>query len=387
MLYQWYEMGLLTYLLLALTGIGVLSKLVLGRAMNGWLRSTEQMGKTGKKWLQNMKQEYAECCSSYGKVNNVDIFVDKHLGNCRYFGIRLSTWKKIGGQVILLAVGLIVFTIAVGFVYKQDAMRIMFEFFVGSWMILINLVVDNLTNMEEKETQLRVNLMEFFENHPMLEDMAAVPEAVKEKTKRTVKNSEAAASQEESEELAQTEPVKKTAGEEELTEPKSEEKAEAVNAAPEEKSASVQTEEAEQKEDVTEKKSEEQAVEFAEDKLGQKRRNRAERNSRGKAARRKEQMKAQLIEERKQKRAEITREVQEAKELQEEKENQELRKAQWNEEMEELQAEWAAMEEVGQAAKKHKKQEISVAAESAESEQKEKENSDLIAEVLKEFFV
>ncbi len=175
MLYEWYEKGILMYVLAAISGIGMLLKFVLWHGMNGWLHVSEKMENEGTVWIDKVKLEYQKCCQNYGKVNNVDIFVDKHLGNCRYFGMRLSTWGKISGQIMALMIGIIVFSIAVGIVYKQDAMRIMFEFFVGCWLVLINLVVDNLASREEKEAQLRLNLLEYFENHPLW--MGQSPEA------------------------------------------------------------------------------------------------------------------------------------------------------------------------------------------------------------------
>ncbi len=166
MLYEWYEKGMLMYALAAISGVGILLKFVLWRGMNGWLHTTEHMGNEGAVWIERVKQEYRECCQSYGKVNNVDIFVDKHLGSCRYFGMRLSTWGKVGGQILALMIGIVVFSIAVGIAYEQDAMRIMFEFFVGCWLVIINLIVDNLAGREEKLTQLRLNMLEYFQNHP-----------------------------------------------------------------------------------------------------------------------------------------------------------------------------------------------------------------------------
>lgn len=338
MLYQWYEMGLFTYLVAAMCGIGVLSKLVLGHCMNGWLRSTERMGTPGKKWLQNMKQEYAECCLNYGKVNNVDIFVDKHLGNCRYFGVRLSTWKKISGQVILMSVGLIVFTIAVGFLYKQDAMRIMFEFFVGSWLILINLVVDNLTNMEEKEAQIRVNLMEFFENHPLVETLQEAPVEKEEMPEK-----EMMASGENTEEALKME--------------------ESSEKAPEENAVKAESRSEKEEDAQTEEKQEEKG------------RKRAERGGRTKAvSHRREQLKAQLIEERKQKRAELLKQAKEEK---------------MADSLTELQAELAAAaEELPEEVKCAEEiREEAGKVPDTKAAEKAKENSDLIAEVLKEFLV
>ncbi|MBQ9118530.1 MAG: hypothetical protein IJY09_00545 [Lachnospiraceae bacterium] len=329
MLYQWYETGIMTYLLVAIGGIGVLSKLLLGYGLSVGLRNTELVAYSDKKWLRQMQQEYADCCTRYGKVNNVDIFVDKHLGSCRYFGIRLSTWKRIGGQVILLAAGIIVFTLAEGILYRQDVMRIMFEFFVGSWLVLINLVVDNLTNAEEKELQMRVNLLEFFENHPLSEQAAEQPD----EKKAEQSNGEASEGEKE----------------------------------PDEEIVVLKAAEAdrcENEEQTTDEKAEEKKIDSE-----PKPESRRERNRKIKAAMsRKEQLKEQLIAERKEKRVAILQEVKEARGREDEQEKERMQQ-----EAKQLALELAAAVECAEEES------------AAEKLEKEKEKNALLAEVLKEF--
>ena len=113
-----------------------------------------------------MQEEYQNCCRRVGGVKNVDIFVDKYVKNCKYLGIRFSTWTKIGGQAYVLLLSVVLFNALLGILYKQDFSSILYELLVGIWVMILVSVVDNIVNLRGKEELLRLLLMEQIENHP-----------------------------------------------------------------------------------------------------------------------------------------------------------------------------------------------------------------------------
>lgn len=164
MIQEWYEKGLFLYLMAGICGIGILSKILLGWYFGRMVRNTERMQETRKKWLQRMRQDYLERTEEFGKVHNVDIFVDKYVGNRKFLGIMLSTWDKFGGQTGLLCAGIAVFAAITGVFYQCDREVVLFTFFVGIWLVIMNLVVDNLANLTEKREQAARNLKDYFMN-------------------------------------------------------------------------------------------------------------------------------------------------------------------------------------------------------------------------------
>lgn len=79
MVQEWLANGVFLYLMAGVCGAGVVLKLLLTGYYNRQLRQASNMNKAKKRWLQKMRQEYADCIDMHGRVNNVDIFVDKYV--------------------------------------------------------------------------------------------------------------------------------------------------------------------------------------------------------------------------------------------------------------------------------------------------------------------
>lgn len=98
-------------------------------------------------------------------VNNVDIFVDKHVNRSKFCGILLSTWENLSGQTITLCLAIGTFAGISGLVYNCGTGRVLFTFFVGAWTAIIVNIVDNVVNIPAHRQLLRLNLKDYFENY------------------------------------------------------------------------------------------------------------------------------------------------------------------------------------------------------------------------------
>lgn len=165
MVQEWLANGVFLYLMAGVCGIGILLKLMLTSYYGKQLRQTLKMEGARKKWLVKMQQDFEECMDMHGKVNNVDIFVDKYVEGKKFMGIMLSTWDKIGGQAWILCAGLLVMAAVSGIFYQVDREAILFTCFIGIWTVIVDIVVDNIANLAEKRNQLKRNLKDYFNNH------------------------------------------------------------------------------------------------------------------------------------------------------------------------------------------------------------------------------
>ena len=102
MLEEWLTKGVFLYLMAGVCSVGVVLKVMLSTYYNRQLYWTQRMATAGKKWLIRMREDYEECMDEDGRVNNVNIFVDKYIEGKKFMGILLSTWNKIGGQAWIL---------------------------------------------------------------------------------------------------------------------------------------------------------------------------------------------------------------------------------------------------------------------------------------------
>lgn len=165
MVQEWLANGVFLYLMAGVCGAAIVLKLLLANYYERQLRQTMKMDRARKKWLLAMRQEYEDCMDTHGRVNNVDVFVDKYVEGKKFMGIMLSTWDKIGGQAWVLCAGLLVVAAVSGIFYQVDREAILFTFFIGIWTVIVDIVVDNIANLAEKRKQLKRNLVDYFDNH------------------------------------------------------------------------------------------------------------------------------------------------------------------------------------------------------------------------------
>lgn len=165
MIKNWLENGVFLYVMTGICAVGILLRMVLAQYYNHFLKNTAKWMETEKGWLSKVRREYEQCIEKQGKLHNVDIFVDKCVGTKKIMGIMLSTWNKIGGQAWILCVGVLAATVISGIFYQVDKELLLFHFLLGMWMVILNLIVDNLVDMTEKADQLRCNVKEYFDNH------------------------------------------------------------------------------------------------------------------------------------------------------------------------------------------------------------------------------
>lgn len=164
MVQEWLAKGVFLYLMAGICGAGILLKIILAGYFDRQVRRTRSMDGVKKKWLLGMCQDYEDCVGAHGRMNNVDIFVDKYIEGKKFMGIMLSTWDKISGQAWILCAGLLVVAAVSGIFYEVDREAILFTFFIGTWTVIVDIVVDNIANLDEKKNQLKRNLKDYFEN-------------------------------------------------------------------------------------------------------------------------------------------------------------------------------------------------------------------------------
>lgn len=164
MVQDWFEKGLFLAVIGIVNGIGILTKMCIAFYSAGTMRNTAKMAHTEKRKLKELKQEYADCSMKNGQVKNVDIFVDKYVGNQKMVGMMLSTWNRISGQALIISVGVAFVAAFLGFFYHVDKEMILFTMLVGIWMVMLERIVDNLACVSDKQEQIRRNLKNYFVN-------------------------------------------------------------------------------------------------------------------------------------------------------------------------------------------------------------------------------
>ena len=91
---------ILFYLIQATIFIGILSRIVVGVTIKRLLKAAGNMAKSDHTFIKYLKAKFEHACMVNSKVNNVEVFVDKHVLEYRNLGIRLHSWRMLEKSTI-----------------------------------------------------------------------------------------------------------------------------------------------------------------------------------------------------------------------------------------------------------------------------------------------
>lgn len=152
------------YILLALTGCGILMKLVVQVLYARLLKASETMSTSKNKLAKNMKKKFEAYYKLKLGVNNVDIFVDKHFFHYKFCGIFLSTWETLCGQVLVLTLLTGAISTILGLIYECGKNQILSTFSVGILSCGVLIFLEGVINPGGKKEMIRLNMKDYLEN-------------------------------------------------------------------------------------------------------------------------------------------------------------------------------------------------------------------------------
>lgn len=140
-----------------------------------FIKEAENMSITKRKELKAIKTKFL---NSYGKKEtedekkfatqeqiNVEVFVDKAVNRLKIGGLKPSTWRFLSGQSILASIvcaGIGIFRSIVGGMTLRDISPF---YFIAFLELYIFFSVVSICDFEEKDKLLRLNIIEYIENH------------------------------------------------------------------------------------------------------------------------------------------------------------------------------------------------------------------------------
>ncbi|MDF2609919.1 MAG: hypothetical protein K0R92_1393 [Lachnospiraceae bacterium] len=164
MLQKLFDQNLFIYIMLGLGALGIIVKLILQIKYALLVKASDNMGTSKNKLTQTMKMKFESCYKLKIGVNNVDIFVDKHVYRHKFCGLYLSTWENIGGQVLILNLLIGSISSILGLIYECGKQQILGTFSVGIIIGGMLIFIDGLINIPGKKQLIRINMKDYLEN-------------------------------------------------------------------------------------------------------------------------------------------------------------------------------------------------------------------------------
>ena len=150
--------------------IGVLYQNLIGE--------TENMSSTNNKLLKQCKLKFANCYRMNGKVANISVFVDKFLNRLHIGKISFHTLYHMSGQLMLLSVFFAGTGACISIAAGASIGEILPYYIVSLFGLYLYFSVSSAVDVKGKIRVLKVNMMDYLENHMI--SRLELPEAEEE---------------------------------------------------------------------------------------------------------------------------------------------------------------------------------------------------------------
>lgn len=164
MVQEMFNNNLFVYIMLGLGAFGVLLKMILNIVYSRLIKASDNMGTTRNKLTQMIKLKFESCYKLNIGVNNVDIFVDKHVYRHKFCGLYLSTWENLCGQVLMICLLVGSTSAILGLIYECGKQQILRTFSVGIIISGLLIIFDGIVNIPGKKELIRINMIDYLEN-------------------------------------------------------------------------------------------------------------------------------------------------------------------------------------------------------------------------------
>ena len=163
---QFLQTGKVLYVLAAVCGLGVLSKLVTSSLYKRMIKETGNMALTKNKNLRSFRQRTENMLMLSNGIRNTNVYIEKQLYNFRFMNLSLDGWDNIAVQAMILCF-LIGGIAAFGaYWYLCDSYYIVLYGTMGILTGLFMVLVDNSVNVSLKRQQLMDCLTDYVDNTP-----------------------------------------------------------------------------------------------------------------------------------------------------------------------------------------------------------------------------
>ncbi len=151
--------------ILALLFCSIICQIVMGVIYHRLIWESEHMSTTANKSLQQLKLKFSGCCKINEKISNVTVFVDRFISHMKFGIIPLSMLKHLSGQLMLLSV-LVAGIGACRSIIRDEGFFDIAPFYVISFLgLYCYFAVSSLIDISGKINILRINLVDYLENH------------------------------------------------------------------------------------------------------------------------------------------------------------------------------------------------------------------------------
>ena len=169
----------LTVCMIVFLSLSIIFQTIVGVMIHILLQESENMSTVKSNALKQCRQKYVNYYKLNGKMINTSVYVDKFVKKLKLLGIPLTRYIQLSGQMMfffILSTGIRIF---IQLSFGKTLFDMVPYYLISILGLYLYFSVMSLTNMEEKKKLLRINLVDYLDNHlcPRLEtEMSALDE-------------------------------------------------------------------------------------------------------------------------------------------------------------------------------------------------------------------
>ncbi len=157
---KWITAGVLTFLILSL-----FARMMLGFLYRSMIKEADNMASTNNRLLKQCKLKFANCYQMNNGVANIPVFVDKFINKLSLGPFSFMTIYHLSGQSMLLSVICAGLGICKGIIDGRTLGEILPFYIVSFLGLYLYFTVSTLVDVKGKRRVLKVNLVDYLENH------------------------------------------------------------------------------------------------------------------------------------------------------------------------------------------------------------------------------
>lgn len=165
MLSIFYNFRFLSVCMIVFLSLSIICQFLVGVIAQHIVQESENMSSTENKLLKQCRQKYMNYYQLNGRMINTAAFVDKYLKKITFMGIPLTKIIHLSGQFMfffILATGISIFLqLSLG----KTLFDMMPYYLISILGLYLYFSISGIINLEERKKIIRINLIDFLDNH------------------------------------------------------------------------------------------------------------------------------------------------------------------------------------------------------------------------------
>ena len=175
----------LSVCMIVFLSLSIIFQTIAGVMIHVLLLESENMSMVRSNALKQCRQKYVNYYKLNGKMINTSVYVDKFIKKLKLFGIPLTRYLQLSGQMMfffILSTGISIF---LQLSFGKTLFDMVPYYLISILGLYLYFSVMSFTNLEEKKKLLEINLVDYLDNHlcPRLEtELSALDELRQKET-------------------------------------------------------------------------------------------------------------------------------------------------------------------------------------------------------------